>query len=94
MKKTDDLIGKFEPLDESNENTYAWVRNDPTIQQKLLVVLNLARGDGRGAPATFRTSDLDTSGARLLITNGKEAINSKFDGVIELEPWEGRIYLL
>ncbi len=82
------------PLDESNEETYAWVRDDPTIKEKLLVVLNFARGDGRGAASTFNPMGVDTKGAKLLVTNGPAKLGSGIVGDIKLEAWEGRIYLL
>jgi glycosidase len=89
------ILGKFIPLDEDNERIYAWVRDDPTIQQKLLIVLNLARGkDGRGEEVTFSIpNSVDTSSAKLLITNGNEK-DTSIIGDLKLTPWEGRVYLL
>ena len=67
-----------------------------TIDQKLLVVLNMARGSGRGAESTFAVpADVDGPKAKLLITNGPEKEGSAFaSGELKLRPWEGRIYLL
>ncbi|EAL17183.1 hypothetical protein CNBN0120 [Cryptococcus deneoformans B-3501A] len=88
--------GDFIALDESNEETYAYIREHPPSGQKLLVVLNLSRGnDGRGAPSTFvLPSGLDTSGSKLLISNGEVQEGQRIEGNILLGPWEGRIYLL
>ncbi|CAD6587105.1 MAG: hypothetical protein TREMPRED_004662 [Tremellales sp. Tagirdzhanova-0007] len=88
------IYGKFLPLDEANEETYGWIRDDPTIDQRLLVILNFARGDGRGARSTFTPTNIDTKRAKLIVTNGPAKIDSGIDGDIKLEPWEGRIYLL
>jgi hypothetical protein len=90
-------IGKFIPLDEANESTYAWVRDDPTINQRLLIVLNLAKGkDGRGEEQTFAIpQSVDVAGARLVISNGSEKEGAGIDGTsLKLSPWEGRVYLL
>lgn len=88
------IYGKFIPLDERNEEIYAWIRDDPTTDQKLLVVLNFARGGGRGKASTFIPTDMNTKGAKLLITNGSAKLGSGIDGDIALQPWEGRIYVL
>ena len=68
--------GNFLPIDESNEDMYAFVRVDEMIGQKLLVVLNFARGDGRGRISTFKP-DMDTTKAKLLITNGPAAVRAR-----------------
>ena len=87
--------GKFIPLDEDNESTYAYIRDDPTINQCLLVVLNMARGTGRGEASTFNVpSEIDASKAKLIVTNGPEKEGSAFGKEMKLEAWEGRIYLL
>lgn len=62
--------GRFIPIDEENEETAAWIRDDPTIGQRLLVVLNLVRGNGRGKAVTFEIGTLDVSNAKLIVTNG------------------------
>ena len=56
-------------------------------------MLNFARGDGRGKKSTFK-AEMDTTKAKLLVTNGPAAEGSGIDGPIELSPWEGRVYLL
>lgn len=91
-----DVIGKFIPLDEASESIYAYIREDSTIGQKLLIVLNLARGnDRRGEKATFKVpKEVDGKGAKLLITNGPAQEGSGLEAEISLEPYEGRIYLL
>ena len=87
--------GKFIPLDESDESIYAYIRDDPTIGQKLLVVLNMDRGDGRGKAVNYSIpSSVDGSKSKLIITNGPAEEGSSFDKEIQLEPFEGRIYLL
>jgi alpha-glucosidase len=87
--------GVFIPLDESNESIYAYIRDDPTVAQRLLVVLNMARGSGRGEASTFAVpKDLDGSKAKLIISNGAEGQGSSFGSEIKMEAWEGRIYLL
>nr|WVH01974.1 hydrolase [Naematelia aurantialba] len=89
------VYGKFIPLDKKNEATYAYIRDDPTISQRLLVILNFARGNGRGAASTFEVpTDVDVSKAKLIITNGDAKEGSGINGNIELTPWEGRVYLL
>jgi len=89
------VYGVFIPLDESNESIYAYIRDDPTVAQRLLVVLNMARGSGRGEASTFAVpKDLDGSKAKLIISNGNESEGSGFGSEIKLEAWEGRIYLL
>ncbi|ORY32235.1 glycoside hydrolase superfamily [Naematelia encephala] len=89
------VYGKFIPLDEKNEDTYAYIRDDSTISQILLIVLNFARGDGRGATSTFVVpKEVDVSNAKLIISNGQAKQGSAIDGEIQLSPWEGRIYVL
>lgn len=90
------IQGGFIALDESTEETYAYIREHPPSGQKLLVVLNLSPGsDGRGAPSTFvLPCGLDTSGSKLLISNGEVQEGQRIEGSILLGPWEGRIYLL
>lgn len=74
---------------------YAYIRDDATIGQKLLVVLNMARGSGRGESVKFKVpSSVDGSKAKLLITNGPAEEGSALKEEITLEPFEGRIYLL
>jgi alpha-glucosidase len=87
------IYGKFIPLDESNEKVYAWIRDDPTINQKVLVVLNFARGEGkRGEEVEWTVpADVDTSNAKLIISNGDA---SPLTETVKLGPWEGRIYAL
>lgn len=96
------ILGTFIPLDVTNEDTYAYIRDDAVTSQRILVVLNLARskfdgGDYRhGQHSSFSLHpDVDVSNAKLLITNGKAKDGSKIEGQsIELDAWEGRIYLL
>ncbi|EIW72517.1 hypothetical protein TREMEDRAFT_66927 [Tremella mesenterica DSM 1558] len=94
------IYGTFHPLDESNENIYVYTRHDPCLSQTLLIVLNLARGpQGRGEPTSWdpKKWNVDLRGARLLMTNGDVALGAqdqRNEDVMELEPWEGRIYLL
>ncbi|ORX36066.1 putative hydrolase [Kockovaella imperatae] len=90
------IYGIFVPIDEDNESTYAYVRDDKTKNEKLLVILNMARGTGRGEKSTFNIpKDIDVSKAKLLISNGSEAEGSSLaSDVLDLEPFEGRIYLL
>ncbi|KAL7424802.1 hypothetical protein Q5752_000486 [Cryptotrichosporon argae] len=92
-KEYDTLIyGSFIPLDEANEESYAWGRTDKLTGQALLVVLNFARGDGRGKNTVFHVpADIDVDAARLLITNGAAKEGSSAPRAIDLEPWEGRI---
>ena len=71
------------------------MRDDPTIGQKLLVVLNMARGSGRGETVSFTVPEsVDGSKAKLIITNGPAAEGSSLDKELSLEPFEGRIYAL
>lgn len=89
--------GKFVPLDVKNEEVYAWIRDDPTINQKVLIVLNFARGaDKRGKEVTWSIpSEVDVSNAKLIITNGEAKEGEGLSGrEIALGKWEGRIYLL
>lgn len=94
--------GTFIPLDESNGKTYAYIREDKTIGQKLLVLLNFARsaadseGYYHGEKASVELpKDLDVSSAKLIVTNGEAKEGSGLEGSsIELGEWEGRIYLL
>jgi alpha-glucosidase len=73
------------------------VRDDPTINQKVLVVLNLSRGsDGRGKEVKWSVPvDVDVTSAKLVITNGPaqegEAISNR---ELSLGKFEGRIYVL
>jgi hypothetical protein len=85
--------GKFIAIDEANDDTYAFIREDETNGQRVFVLLNFARGEGRGKESTFKP-DFDFSGAKLLLSNGDATEGSGIDGEIELGPWEGRIYLL
>ncbi|WVQ69633.1 uncharacterized protein L199_007853 [Kwoniella botswanensis] len=89
------IYGKFIPLDEPNEETYSYIREDPKVGQKLLVVLNLSRtGNNRGTPSTVvLPPGLDTSNSKLLISNVGSS-EGRIEGDIHLAPWEGRIYLL
>ncbi|OCF39721.1 alpha-glucosidase [Kwoniella heveanensis CBS 569] len=96
-KENDAMIyGRFIPLDESNEETYAYIREDLEHGQKLLVVLNLARGgDQRGVTSTVVIpSEIDTTRSKLLISNVEESVDGRIYGEISLAPWEGRIYSL
>lgn len=86
------IYGVFIPLDESNEDVYAWIRNDPTIGQQVLVVLNFGRGQGRGKEVKWTVPEqVDIGNAKLIISNGKEEALAR---EITLSPWEGRIYAL
>ena len=86
------IYGVFIPLDESNEDVYAWIRNDPTIGQKVLVVLNFGRGQGRGKEVKWTVPEqVDIANAKLIISNGKEEALAR---EITLSPWEGRVYAL
>ena len=90
------IPGSFAPLDEANEEVYAYTRHDVTIAQKLFIVLNLARNaEGRGRAVTWspKTFGVDLQGAKLLITNREAELGDEVD-TLELEPWEGRVYLL
>ena len=94
--------GTFIPVDESNGKTYAYVREDKTIGQKLLVLLNFARSSAdsegyyHGEKASVELpKDLDISNAKLIVTNGEAKEGSGLEGSsIELGAWEGRIYVL
>lgn len=92
-----DFIGTFGPL-ETADDIYAYTRADSTINQKLLVILNFARGsDRRGEAMTFEVpKDLGVSGAKLLVTNNGELQEGSGieGGKVELGKYEGRIYLL
>ncbi len=91
------IYGKFVPLDEADEEVYAWVRDDPTIGQKMLVVLNLARGaDGRGKEVEWTVPNgVDVSGAKVVITNGEAKVGEGLEGgKVKLGKFEGRIYQL
>lgn len=82
-------------MDEANESIYAYVREDPTIGEKLLVILNMSRGSGRGEEVNFTVpSEVDVSKAKLLISNGPEKEGAGLDQTVKLGPFEGRIYLL
>ena len=87
------IYGKFVPLDEKNEEVYAWIRDDPTIGQKLLVVLNFARGEGKRGKEVKWTVPVEVEG-KLVITNGAAAEGAALEKEVTLSPWEGRIYLL
>jgi alpha-glucosidase len=92
-----DIIGTFGPL-ETADDIYAYTRTDSTINQKLLVILNFARGSNRrGEAMTFEVpKDMDVSGAKLLIANneGLQEGSGIEGGKLELGKYEGRIYLL
>ncbi|WWD21819.1 hypothetical protein CI109_106307 [Kwoniella shandongensis] len=90
------IYGDFVPLDEANEDTYSYIREDRQIGEKLLIVLNLARGDnGRGARSVVvLPRDLNVSDSKLLISNIDGTESQRIVGDIELAPWEGRIYAL
>ncbi len=90
------MIGKFIPLDEDNEEIYAYIRDDSTISKRYLVILNFGRGSGRGVESTFAVPDsVDVAHAKLLISNGDESEGSGIQGKqVKLSPWEGRIYAL
>lgn len=102
VRLADTCPGSFIPLDESNNKTYSYIRDDKTIGQKLLVVLNFARtsvdkeGYYHGEKSTVQLpKDLDVSNAKLIVTNGEAKEGSGIEGSsIELGEWEGRIYLL
>lgn len=89
------IYGLFHPLDEANEDVYAWIREDKTINQRLLVVLNMGRGDGRGKDVSWTVpKEVQRNGAKLIITNGSAKEGSGLDDKIELSKFEGRVYLL
>jgi hypothetical protein len=71
------------------------MRDDPTIGQKLFIVLNMARGSGRGESVTYNVPEtVDGTKAKLIITNGPASEGSGLDKELSLEPFEGRIYAL
>lgn len=90
------IYGEFVPLAPDSEEHYSYTRE--SNQEKILVVLNLAAGPDRGGKAI--TVDLaglgvDTTGAKLLISNDDQANASTIqDGKITLDKWCGRVYLL
>ncbi|KAL7419003.1 hypothetical protein Q5752_006688 [Cryptotrichosporon argae] len=73
------LYGDFTPLDnESNEN-YSYIRHHAATGERILVVLNFARGDdGMGRSITWdpAVNGVDMAGATLLISNNAEAGSS------------------
>jgi alpha-glucosidase len=74
---------------------YAWIRDDHTISQRLLVILNMGRGEGRGSDTTWTVPEkIHSNGAKLLITNGEAKEGSGLEGKVELGKFEGRVYLL
>ncbi|RSH95501.1 hypothetical protein EHS25_000593 [Saitozyma podzolica] len=91
------IYGDFISLDPESEESYAYIRQHPTTNQRILVVLNFAKGDdGMGREITFDPGALgvDVSAARLVISNGDEKEGSGVSGVMRLGRWEGRVYLL
>lgn len=90
------VYGKFTPLDEESDDNYCYTRMWEETGEKLLVLLNFKRGDGMGAPITVDAAKLgvDTTGARLIVSNDDAKEGSGIDGPVKLEPWCGRIYLL
>ncbi len=91
------MIGDFIPLDQSSEDNYAYIRHHIDTDQRVLVILNFAKGDdGLGSEIRFDPSEfgVDASQAQLLISNGEQKEGSRIDGPLRLSPWEGRVYLL
>lgn len=91
-------VGKFISLDAASEQVFAYIRDDETISQRVLVILNMARGkDEKGLEVEWQLpADVDVSKAKLLITNGplEEGSGVEKDGKVKLSKWEGRVYLL
>lgn len=91
------VYGKLVPLDEGSDDNYSYIREWEETGEKLLVVLNFKRGDDRmGGPISVDLQKLgvDTTGARLLVSNDGTKEGSGIDGPVELDAWCGHIYLL
>lgn len=88
------IYGVFVPLDEANEDVYAWIRNDATIGQRMLVVLNLAQGENKRGKQVKWTIPSEISGGKLVISNGDAPDGTGLEKEITLGPWEGRVYVL
>ncbi|RSH78836.1 uncharacterized protein EHS24_001757 [Apiotrichum porosum] len=91
------IYGKFIPLDESSEENYTYIREDEDTGEKLLVVLNLARGPDRtGLPikVDLASMGVDTSNAQLIIANDGAEVGSGISGPLDLDNWGARVYLL
>lgn len=96
------VYGTFVPLDEESEENYSYIRHDENTGEKLLVLLNLARGEGgpgglgHGTTITVdpKAWGVDVSKARLLVSNDGAKVGSGIDGPIALDNWAGRVYVL
>ncbi|ORY35315.1 putative hydrolase [Naematelia encephala] len=91
------VYGEFIPLDPESEKNYSYIRYHSETNQRILVVLNFAKGtDGLGEDITFDpvTVGVDMTSAKLLISNGEEKEGSGVQGTMTLSSWEGRVYLL
>jgi hypothetical protein len=90
------VYGTFAPLDEESDDSYCYTREWAETGEKLLVLLNFKRGDGNGAAITLDMEKLgvDTTGAKLIVSNDGAKEGSGIDGQVTLDPWCGRIYLL
>lgn len=91
------VYGKFTLLDAASDDNIIFTREWEETGEKLLVVLNLKRGEDRmGAPITVDLAKLgvDTADAKLLVSNDDAKEGSGVDGPVELAPWSGRVYVL
>ncbi|KAL1406610.1 hypothetical protein Q8F55_008316 [Vanrija albida] len=96
------VYGTFIPLDEESEENYSYIREDEHTGEKLLVLLNFARGEGgpggQGHGTTITVDPkawgVDVSKARLLVSNDGAKVGSGIDGPVTLDNWAGRVYVL
>lgn len=73
------------------------MRHHVPTGERILVMLNFAKngaGNGQASILDISSLDLTFANASLLISNGPTADTTPLPGRIELEAWEGRVYLL
>jgi oligo-1,6-glucosidase len=85
--------GKYKLVDEENEKVFSFVKTSPDGKSNALVLCNFSDEENR----VPEFEGVNLSGARLLLDNMTEMSKdeSRYGHIKEnLQPWEGRIYLL
>lgn len=90
-------VGAFIPLDPNSSETYIYLRHHLPTGQRILVILNFSKdqaGHGQRSVVDLSSLGLAFADATLLISNGPITDGTPLLEEIELEAWEGRVYLL
>ena len=77
------VFANFELLDESNENTFSYLKHAQNGKDKLFVILNWT-----GEKQTFALPDAARSNSKMLASSYDDDVDA--EGA--LRPWEGRAY--